>query len=189
MEKKVVLKLSLGTMLIIGLVLIAVPFIQSLSVNPKQENAAWGSCDLSDLPKGGLKKCGWVFVYRRTDTDILSINRFAALLADPGSKESEQPLSATNQWRSENKEFFIFKPWAPNRGCEVKLINPRPDFAWERPENEALMELPFFAEQCDGRTWDTSGRLYYREGWPSERNLSVPRVRWVSPEKVLIRGG
>ena len=57
------------------------------------------------------------------------------------------------------------------------------------PEIEALKELPFFTEPCEARTWDTSGRLYNRKGYPPERNLIVPRVRWISDSKVFIHGG
>jgi hypothetical protein len=97
-------------------------------------------------------------------------------------------LSAQNKWRSESKEYFIFKPYAPKRSCGVKLVNSKNYYGWEPPENAALVELPYFTEACEGRTWDTSGRLYYREGYPPERNLIVPKVQWLSETKVLIHG-
>jgi ubiquinol-cytochrome c reductase iron-sulfur subunit len=186
MNKRSALKLTVGALALIGVTVSAVPFVNSLSINPKQENDAWGSCDVSELKKGETKKCGWAIVYRRTDIDISSIDKYTSLLADPGSKQSEQQSLAQNRWRSVNEDYFIFKPWAPIRKCEVKLVEPKFYYGWEPPENDALMELPFFTEPCEGRTWDTSGRLYYREGYPPERNLIVPKVQWVSPTKVFI---
>jgi hypothetical protein len=165
-----------------------IPFVSSMSINPKQENEAWNTCDISGLEKGSLKRCDWAVVYRRTDMDVFLIDKYSSLLADPDSEHSEQPSSAQNRWRSESKEYFVFKPWAPVRKCEVKLVDSNYYYGWEPPENDALNELPFFAEQCEGRAWDTSGRLYYREGYPPERNLIVPRVEWVAPTKVIIHG-
>lgn len=188
MNKRTTLKVAVSAIAIISIVLFLVPFVKSLNVNSKQENAAWAACDISEIKKGGMRKCGWAVVYRRTDEDIEAVGKFIALLADPNSKESDQPESTKNQWRSENKEYFVFKPWAPLRRCEVKLVNSKNYYGWKPPENDALSELPYFTEQCEGRTWDTSGRLYYREGYPPERNLIVPQVRWVSPTKVLIHG-
>lgn len=187
MNRRDALKLAVGAMAVSGIGICAIPFVHSLSINPKQENEAWGSCDVSELGKGSTKQCGWAVVYRRTDTDISSIDKYSSLLADRNSEHSEQPSSAQNRWRSENKEYFVFKPWSPIRKCEVKLVDSK-YYGWEPPENDALMELPFFTERCEGRTWDTSGRLYYRGGCPPERNLIVPKVRWVTPTKVLIHG-
>lgn len=189
MNKKTLLTAAVSVITAIGLSFAAVPFLRSLSMNAKQENEAWGACDVSDLLPGGLKKCAWAMVYRRTALDKSSIERFGYLLADPASKESEQPESARNEWRSDSKEFFIFKPWAPVRACGVSLKSPTQSHAWKPPEKEAINSLPYFTEPCEGRTWDTSGRLYQRIGYPPEKNLIVPKVRWVTESKVLIYGG
>lgn len=189
MNRRDILKLAVAGFALSGIGISAVPFVNSLSINPKQENIAWGSCDVSELKKGTVLQCGWAIVYRRTDLDIESIDKYTSLLDDPDSKQSEQHPLSENHWRSENKEYFVFKPWSPVRGCEVKLVDSKFYYGWQPPENEALMELPFFTEPCEGRAWDTSGRLYYREGYPPERNLNVPKVRWISREKVLIHGG
>lgn len=188
MNKRTILKVAVSGMAIIGLLLLLMPFLSSLNINPKQENNAWAACNVSEIQKGSLKKCGWSVVYRRTDKDIESVDKFITLLADPNSEQSKQPLSAQNKWRSEDKEYFIFKPYAPKRHCGVKLINSKNHYRWEPPEHAALVELPYFTEPCEGRTWDMSGRLYHREGYPQERNLIVPKVNWVSQTKVLIYG-
>ena len=189
MDKRTFLRSMVATMMLIGGVMIATPFVESLSINPRQENAAWHACDVSALSPGEMKKCGWSVVYRRTEEDRASVTKFASLLADPNSIESQQPKGANNQWRSTNPEFFIFKPYAPVRGCLVESVTTGQMFRWKLPENDALKELPYFMEPCEGRTWDTSGRLYHRKGYPPEKNLIVPEVRWVSKTKVLVHAG
>ena len=187
MSRRTHLKLAVGAMAVLGAAMVSLPFLYSLSINPKQENDAWGACDVSDLAQGAMKQCGWAAVYRRTSEDMASVDKFASLLADPDSIHSSQPSSAKNHWRSENPYYFVFKPWAPHRRCKVWLETSRKYYSgWEPPENVALTELPYFMEPCEGRTWDTSGRLYKRDGYPPEQNLAVPSVRWISPTKVLI---
>lgn len=172
-----------------GIVFFSVPFLRSLSITARQESDAWGACDVSSLAPGAVKKCGSAMVYRRTSRDKSSIRQFEYLLADAYSKGSKQPESARNQWRSESQDFFVYKAWAPVRGCGVELKAPGPPQGWEPVEKAAILALPYFTEPCEGRIWDTSGRLYRRPNYPEEKNLTVPKVRWVSDSKVLIYGG
>ncbi len=175
-------------MVIIGIGFLSIPFIQSMNINIKQENDAWATCDLSDIAPGSIKECGYGKVYRRTQADKDSISKFAHLLDDPKMSNSEQPESASNKWRSENPDFFVFYPWAPKRLCavEFKVANSIEYGGWKPPEYEALNELPFFIEPCESRTWDTSGRLYHRSNYPAEYNLIVPNVRWKTNTRILI---
>ena len=170
---------------VIGFALLIGVLFSTLSINPKQENEAWGACDLSGMEAGSVRKCRWASVYRRTAKDIQSVDKYTNLLADPHSQMSDQPEESENKWRSENREYFVYRSFAPKRYCAVNLMQPT-TIGWQPNEYEALKELPYFTEQCEGRTWDTSGRLYSRAGYPPELNLSVPTVRWVSPTSVLI---
>lgn len=188
MNRRTLLSLTVGGLAAIGLAISAIPFIQSMSVTAARENAAWATCDVSDLPQGKARVCGYAMVYRRTEKDKTSVSKFIHLLSDPESLHSEQPETAKNIWRSENSEFFVFYPWAPVRRCVVELISSGPMNGWEVPETEALSELPYFRELCEGRAWDTSGRLYFREDYPLEHNLIVPKVRWVDASKLLVYG-
>lgn len=174
---------------VIGVVFFNIPFFRSLSISAKQESDTSGACDVSSLAPGAVKKCGWAMVYRRTPLDKSSVRQFEYLLADAHSNESKQPESLRNQWRSESQDFFVLKAQAPARGCGVELKNPGVPQGWEPAEKAAILALPYFTEPCEGRTWDTSGRLYRRPNYPMEKNLTVPKVRWVSEFKVLIYGG
>lgn len=171
---------------IVGIVLVSVPFFKSLSVSEKSKNDAWGSCDVTTLAEGEMKQCGWARVYRRTKLDITAIDKFTYLLEDPNSELSRQPEDAKNKWRSVKKEYFIFWPAAPIRGCEVRLQPAGAMAHMELPEKDATDTSISFFDYCEGRTWDISGRLYRREGNPVERNLIVPNVRWTSKNNVLI---
>ena len=112
MNRRSVLKAALGSMVALALAMAALPFIGSMSVNAKHENEAWGACDVTDLAQGEVKQCGRSSIYRRTPKDKSAVNKYIYLLADPASVESEQPDTAKNMWRSENPEYFVFRPWA-----------------------------------------------------------------------------
>lgn len=187
MEKRsalVVLVLLTG---VVGLALFATVLIKSMTVNSKQRNDAWVECELAALPPGHLMRCGWASIYRRTTGEKNAVGAYINLLDDPYSKSSKQPESAKNKWRSESEEFFIFLPWAPHRGCPVELKPAGRNYpAWKPDEIAVLLKSPYFLERCEGRTWDASGRLYGRKGYPPEYNLTVPIVSWVSKNRVLV---
>ena len=188
METKSLLKTAIYVMVIIGIGLISIAFLQSMNMNMKQENDAWATCDLSDMAPGTIKECGYGRVYKRTQADKDSISMFTHLLADPEMIESGQPELAKNKWRSENEDYFIFYPWAPVRRCGVSFQNTKSENleSWKPSEYEAIKKLPYFTEPCERRTWDTSGRLYARKHFPPENNLIVPNVKWKSDTNVLI---
>lgn len=189
MNRKTVLSLMTALLAAAGLALTAVPFIGSLGVSAKAENSAWGACDLSDLQPGKLRVCGYAWVYRRTEKDKSEVGKFTDSLQDPDSLASNQPHNARNIWRSENPDYFVFRPWAPEGSCILILRDAGEDSDWlPADEAKAASSLPYFFDPCDGRIWDTSGRLYARRGHPPENNLIVPKVRWVSETEVLIYG-
>jgi len=185
MTKRHKLKLLIFLFIAVGGLFLVWLLFGSLKANDKQENSAWAACDLSNMPTGSVKVCRWVSVYRRSAKDIQSIDAYTNLLSDPNSLLSEQPSSAQNKWRSESEEFFLYYAYAPNRGRRVKLRQPG-TFTWDHEERKALGELSYFTESCEGRTWDTSGRLYRRKEFPKELNLKVPVVKWVSPTSVVV---
>jgi hypothetical protein len=188
MKKRKYLTIAVMGTAFIGAVMTAIPFIKSLSVSEARESAAWATCDVSKLDKGEVLTCGYAMIYHRTEEDKLSISKYTHLLEDPLSKKSKQPDRAINKWRSENENYFIFRPWAPIRRCSIEF-HKEYEFWWEAPENKALKALPYFTELCEGRTWDMSGRLYQRGGHPPEENLTVPNVKWISDTRVLVYGG
>jgi len=174
-------------MLLFGLAAIAYPFLSSFSTGPKQENDAWLTCDISTLDAGNKMRCGHAMIYKRTKQDFATISKYEALLADARSENSHQPEEATNIWRSERPDYFIFMPWAPVKGCAVTLVRGKTHLNFPVSEKAALDALPYLTEPCENRTWDMSGRLYAREGYPPEQNLFVPTVKWQSGSLVHIQ--
>ncbi|HEY9052935.1 MAG TPA: hypothetical protein VIQ03_15395 [Gammaproteobacteria bacterium] len=191
MNKKRILTRITILMSLIGAMLIAYPFVNSFSISEKSLNDSIVTCSVKEMKPGEIIECNFAAIYKRTEKDKEYINKFAYLLADPQSIFSKQPISSKNDWRSENPDYFIFYAWAPKRGCPVGYHEPKAhgDIWYQLPEVEALELLPYFTEQCEGRTWDTSGRLYHREGYPDETNLTVPRTKWISSVSVHIYGG
>ena len=189
MNRRKSLLYVLTCLVLLAIFIIAKTLSNSLSINEKQENDAWVTCPIANLNPGELVSCNHAFLYayRRTNQDKQNIDQYVHLLEDPNSDKSKQPESARNQWRSENEDFFIFFASAPERGCsvELKTIFNR---SWKPQEYEAIKELPYFIEQCESRTWDTSGRIYSRKGAFSEYNLEVPRVEWLSNSSVRVHG-
>ena len=174
---------------LIGLVMASVPFVYSLSPGEKAKNDAWVKCDISDLLEGEIKQCGYANVYRRTEQDKQLVSKYVSLLEDPGYINSDQPLDSENKWRSSNKDYFVYLPWAPIRTCQVQLMERGSFKGWEPPEIEAINNTPYYFERCEGRAWDLSGRLYRREGFPPEKNLIVPKVKWASKSLMFIYRG
>ena len=173
------LVVAVALVALMAVLLIGAVFAGSLSLNPRQQQAAWITCDVSRIAPGSTGTCGHFMVYRRTDADKLAVDRHVALLDDPQSLHSRQPESIRNAWRSSNPHYFVFLAEAPLRGCKVQLKaagSIESQASW--PEAIATSELPFFYESCDNRAWDTSGRLYRRPPWPAESNLTVPPTRW-----------
>jgi len=191
MNKKKTLTRTILLLTLIGLLFVAYPFINSLSISEKSLNNSIATCSVKEMEPGETIECNRASIYKRTEHDKSNIKTFAYLLSDPQSIYSKQPKSTKNIWRSENSDYFIYYSWAPKKGCPITLketINIQNNW-YHPPELEALKILPYFTEQCEGRAWDTSGRLYHREGYPKELNLTVPKHKWVSSISVNIYGG
>jgi hypothetical protein len=178
---------SVAALGVFGLAVLGVMFVGSMWRNDRQEDEAWVRCDLSRTVPGSVSRCGPASVYRRTEADKQAVNRFRHLLDDANSRHSEQPPALRTAWRSGNPDYLVFMAYSPVRGCPVTMAPAGPPHAgWTLPESAAIETLPYFVERCDMRMWDTSGRLYHRQGYPRELNLIVPETRWLSPTEVVV---
>lgn len=176
-------------MILIGLVLILIPFVFSWGISEKAKNNSSFMYDLSDMNPGELRELSYVWVYRRTTTDKESNDRHLSSMVDPESNESRQPLDSKNKWRSANPDFFVFFPHAPVRGCEIEFRKSidKPYNDWM--QSDFIHHYPHFYGRCEGRLWDTSGRLIKRENFPYEKNLIVPKIVWRSHTKMVVNLG
>lgn len=187
MNRRKLLTAVVLTCCLAGAGFVLVLLLHSLGISAKTENDSWSEYDLVGIRPGELRKLDWAWVYRRTDQDKKNVRAFIARMEDPLSLHSRQPENARNEWRSGSPEFFIFLPFAPIRGCGVKFMPPGElDYA-DIPEADIVKLAPYFSEPCEGRVFDTSGRLFRRQNYPPENNLIVPDTQWVTKTKVLVR--
>lgn len=113
-----------------GLVASAVPFVASLA--PSERARALGApieVGLQGMRPGELKVVEWrgkpVFVLRRSQDQLASLERHDDLLADPRSRRSEQPDYASNTARSARPEFVVLEAVCTHLGC-IPAFRPTP---------------------------------------------------------------
>jgi ubiquinol-cytochrome c reductase iron-sulfur subunit len=159
------------------------PFIASFE--PSERAKAAGApveADISALEPGQMMTVEWrgkpVWVLRRTKEMLESLKKDAALLADPMSRQSEQPAFAQNEVRSEKPEYLVVIGICTHLGC-----SPTSKFQ----PGDASMGANWpggFLCPCHGSRFDLAGRVY--ANMPAPTNLPVPPYKYLSDSKVLI---
>ena len=161
----------------------AVPFVASMI--PSERARAAGApveVDLSRIAPGEMAVIEWrgkpVWVIRRTKEMLDSLKASEPRLSDPGSKSSEQPKYAENEYRSEKPELMVMEGVCTHLGCSPQLRS-----------NEAKGEMGAdwaggFYCPCHGSKFDYAGRVF--RGAPAPLNLKVPPYTIVSDSKLVI---
>ena len=164
---------------VVGAVAAAAPFI--LSLKPSARTMALGApveADISKLEIGARMTVEWrgkpIWIIRRTEEMLGSLNKLSDLLRDPDSNESEQPDYAKNQDRAIKSEFLVLIGVCTHLGCS-------PSF---RPVPDVDLKAGGFLCACHGSKFDLSGRVY--KGVPAPTNLPVPAYRFIGPTNILI---
>lgn len=167
----------------VGAAIAATPFV--MSFRPSARAKAVGApvrADISKIPPGGIMRVEWrgqpVFIVRRDEAALESIERSEAFLRDPASGESEQPEFATNSFRSIRPEVLVVNGKCTHLGC-APLYVPEVGAAEIGPD-----WLGGFFCPCHGSKFDLAGRVY--AGVPAQLNLVVPPYRFLSDEELLI---
>ena len=168
----------------VGIVATSVPFVASLA--PSEKARALGAAvevELKDLAAGELRTVEWrgkpVWILRRTESMLRTLERNERLLADPMSQRSEQPLEARNPWRSIKQEFGVMVAVCTHLGCI-------PTF---RPDAKGVPGLGpdwpggFFCP-CHGSKFDLAGRVF--KNVPAPTNLEVPPYHFRSDTALLL---
>ena len=90
----------------------AVPFVASLA--PSERARAMGAsveADITDIAPGGIKTVEWrgkpVWIMRRTPEMLAGLPTLDSELADPASKQNQQPDYAKNAHRSIKPDVFV----------------------------------------------------------------------------------
>ncbi|HEX9397629.1 MAG TPA: ubiquinol-cytochrome c reductase iron-sulfur subunit [Burkholderiales bacterium] len=161
----------------------AVPFVASMI--PSERARAAGApveVDLSRIAPGELAVIEWrgkpVWVIRRTKEMLASLKASEARLSDPGSKASEQPRYAENEFRSEKPELMVMEGVCTHLGCSPQMRS-----AEMKAEMGTEWEGGFYCP-CHGSKFDYAGRVY--RGAPAPVNLKVPPYTFVSETKLVI---
>lgn len=166
-----------------GVVATAVPFISTLT--PSAKARAIGApveVDLGDLAPGQRKIVQWqgkpVWILRRDDADLASLEGHDDKLRDPDSEVEQQPSYADDVYRSIKPEYFIVVGLCTHLGCS-------PTFVRKDDDHPLGDDWPggFFCP-CHGSKFDLSGRVY--QGVPAPTNLLVPPHKYLSDTRVLI---
>lgn len=154
-----------------GVVGLAVPFIGSW--NPSAKAKAAGApvkFDISKLEPGEMKVVEWrgkpVYVVRRTEQQLSSLEDLNGGLKDPFSEGADQPKYIEGVDRAIRPEFMVMVGLCTHLGCAPKF---RPEVG--APDLGASWEGGFFCP-CHGSKFDLSGRVF--KGVPASANLVIP---------------
>jgi len=165
----------------VGVAYTAVPFLAYW--NPSARTRAAGApveVDVGALEPGQRMTLEWrgqpVWVVRRSQEAVQSLETLGERLADPQSQVDQQPAYAQNVHRSIEPEYFVVVPICTHLGCI-------PSFRPEPGSMGADWEGGFFCP-CHGSRFDLAGRVY--SGVPAPTNLRVPPYRMAGENRIVI---
>lgn len=167
----------------VGTGFLAVPFVSSWQ--PSERAKALGApvrADISSIQDGQLVIFEWrgspVWVIRRSQEMLSSLQKVKGDLLDPDSQEDQQPAYAQNATRSQKPEVMVMIGSCTHLGCSPTF---RPDFP--APEIDSNWQGGFFCP-CHGSKFDLAGRVY--QGVPAPLNLKVPPYRFDGDNAIII---
>ena len=168
-----------------GVVGAAIPFVKSWV--PSARARAAGApirVNVSKLRDGEMlgPMPAWrgkpVFIIARDAAAVANLETDIEELADPDSDRDQQPVYATNPWRSRRKEIGVYLGLCTHLGCSPKYfgeVQPEPfDPTWKGG---------FFCP-CHGSRFDLAGRVV--RGVPAPTNLEVPPHSYESDSVIVI---
>jgi ubiquinol-cytochrome c reductase iron-sulfur subunit len=161
----------------------AAPFVASMA--PSERARAAGApveVDLTRIADGELAVIEWrgkpVWVIKRTKEMLASLKAAEPRLSDPGSKASEQPKYAENEFRSAKPDIMVMEGVCTHLGCSPQLKS-----ADAKGEMGGDWVGGFYCP-CHGSKFDLAGRVF--RGAPAPLNLKVPPYTFVSETKLVI---
>lgn len=167
----------------VGAGFLSVPFLAAM--NPSAKTKAMGvpvEADIGKLEPGQLIRVEWrgkpVWILSRTPEALATLPRLEDELRDPDSRESEQPKSSKNRFRSVKPEIFVAIGICTHLGCSPIY---RPEIAPPDLGNE--WKGGFFCP-CHGSRFDLAGRVY--KSVPAPANLVIPPYRYLTETRILI---
>jgi ubiquinol-cytochrome c reductase iron-sulfur subunit len=165
----------------IGAVAAALPF--AFSLQPSERAKAAGApieVDISKLEPGQKLDVEWrgkvVWIIDRSKAMMDSLKSFDDKVADPTSKNKQQPDYAKNEFRSRasRPELLVMVGICTHLGCSPTF---RPEVI---PDGEG------FYCPCHGSKFDYAGRVF--KGVPAPINLEIPPFKYVANDTKIIIG-
>ncbi|MFZ9086219.1 MAG: ubiquinol-cytochrome c reductase iron-sulfur subunit [Steroidobacteraceae bacterium] len=167
----------------VGAAFAAAPFLASWK--PSARAKALGApveIDISKLETGSMLKVEWrgkpVWVVRRSEDMVKSLDTDVGLLADPDSESSEQPDFARNPARALKPEYLVVLGVCTHLGCA-----PLSRFTPGDAELGADWPGGFYCP-CHGSKFDLAGRVF--KNVPAPTNLAVPPYAFVDDNHILV---
>ena len=166
----------------VGVAGAAVPFIASW--NPSARAKAAGApveVNIGKIQPGQLIRAEWrgkpVYIVRRTEKTVSNLAKHDDQLRDPDSEKAQQPVYATNAYRSIKPEFLVALGVCTHLGCAP--THHAGDF------DQFVEGVPngFFCP-CHGSKFDMAGRVF--QGVPAPLNLVVPEHSYINDDTLLI---
>lgn len=166
-----------------GAVGAAVPFVGSWFPSAKAKAAgAPVKVNISKVEPGQQIVAEWrgqpVFVVNRTQEMLAGLDKHAALLADPDSKDSVQPSYVNPEQRSIKPELLVLVGLCTHLGCSPTF---RPEVA---PADLGADWVGGYFCPCHGSRYDLAGRVW--KGQPAPLNLPVPDYSYESNDVIVI---
>ena len=169
-----------------GAVGAAVPFVGSWFPSAKAKAAgAPVRVNIAKIEPGQQMIAEWrgqpVFIVRRTEEILANQKKIEGQLADPESKQSDQPETSTNEWRSIKPQVLVVIGICTHLGCSPTF---RPEVA---PADLGKDWVGGYFCPCHGSHYDLAGRVYKSQ--PAPLNLPVPPYYYVDgSDNVIVVG-
>ena len=169
-----------------GAVGAAVPFVGSWFPSAKAKAAgAPVRVNIAKIEPGQQMIAEWrgqpVFIVRRTEEILANLKKIEGQLADPESKQSDQPENSANEWRSIKPQVLVVIGICTHLGCSPTF---RPEVA---PADLGKDWVGGYFCPCHGSHYDMAGRVYKSQ--PAPLNLPVPPYYYVDgSDNVIVVG-
>ena len=171
-QRRRVLIASTAAIGAVGVAAVATPFVRSWAPSAKAEAAgAAVTQDIGSVEEGQMIVIKYrgkpIYIVKRTEDMLATLDPVQSLLLDPDSNESLQPEYTKNQTRSLEPGLLVVEGVCTHLGCAPGF---RPDVgAADLGGNDWYGG--FFCA-CHGSKYDLAGRVY--KGVPAPLNLPIP---------------
>jgi ubiquinol-cytochrome c reductase iron-sulfur subunit len=165
----------------------AIPFVGSW--NPSAKAKAAGApvkATISKIEPGAMITVEWrgkpVYILRRTEEALASLEKTNSLIRDPNSEVSSQPAYVDPQNRAIKPEFLVMVGLCTHLGC-APMFKPEVGVDPGSGKQNENWVGGFFCP-CHGSKFDLAGRVY--QGVPAPTNLEVPPYTYESDDVIII---